>query len=211
MNAKAKLFFSFVFVASLALHGCGFSITQSIDTGDSGKFEDVEAGKPNERTIIINNEIPRIKAGQGSLAIPIDGITVDRTEEKARSLFPARSSLAISTNCKSLCKSALDEGLVLQADCDTICTQGLLSTTGWLGPKSDNACSKQSKQASDEYRYEFTLDENAVVTSVSPPSLKLTEKSIALINSGSYGICLRVLSPIDAEITIKKLSITAGL
>ncbi len=67
-------------------------------------------------------------------------------------------------------------------------------------------------ETGEEYGpFDVTLDENNVPVAIDPDHVDLTQTTVDLINGGEFSLCLEIVSPIDATITIERLTLNLGL
>ncbi len=70
----------------------------------------------------------------------------------------------------------------------------------------DTVCS-----GGDEYGpFTVDLDDDNVPTGIDPESFDLRKNTVTLMNSGNFTVCLEVVSPIDATVTIDKIEFTVS-
>jgi hypothetical protein len=85
----------------------------------------------------------------------------------------------------------------------------VLIVTAWI---DDVAALETVCEAGEEYGpFEVTLDENYVPVAIDPDHVNLSQTTVDLINGGEFSLCLEILSPIDATITIERLTLNLGL
>lgn len=86
---------------------------------------------------------------------------------------------------------------------------GILEITVWIAPADDvdTVC-----DTGEQYGpFSVTLDENNVPVSVDPSEVTLTQNTLDLLNSGSFSLCIEVISPVDGTVTINSLTFNFGL
>ncbi len=84
-----------------------------------------------------------------------------------------------------------------------------LEITVWIasGDEVDTVCDAGEKYGP----FSVTLDENNVPVSVDPSEVTLTQNTLDLLNSGSFSLCIEVISPVDGTVTIGSLTFNFGL
>lgn len=164
---------------------------------DLGQF-DVQAGVPQQKSGTVNVGEFSVEAGSGNIEIPLDTITVSSGNGGGKLLLPQQQTSACSEACTG---AGVDS-----ATCDQVCTQSELLITVWIGEDVGNVC-----VAGDEYQATVALDDNGNPTSISVSPSQLTSSTIALLNSGSFAICVEVLSPISGQVFIDELTFNLGL
>lgn len=81
---------------------------------------------------------------------------------------------------------------------------GTLEITVWIasGDEVDTVC-----ETGEQYGpFDVTLDENNVPISVAPSEVTLSQNTLDLLNSGSFSLCIEVISPVDGTVTISSLT-----
>ena len=83
-----------------------------------------------------------------------------------------------------------------------------LEVTVWIAPADQQATVCDT---GEQYGpFDVTLDANYVPTAISPASVTLTATTIGLLNAGGFSLCLELISPIDATVTIASMTFNLG-
>ncbi len=86
---------------------------------------------------------------------------------------------------------------------------GTLSITAWIAPvdELDTVC-----ETGEQYGpFSVTLDENYLPTAISPEEFALSSTTIDLLNGGEFSLCIELISPIDASISVGTLTLNLGV
>jgi hypothetical protein len=170
-----------------------------------GSEFDAQAGVPTQKTVQFSPEDLPFDVGGGTIELGADMISVMPAETAA-----SKSSLAYQDGGQvSVCLDACALAGVDATTCSNVCESGELAITIWAGPVEDIVADCES---GDEYRFRVTLDEESqpVTVTVSPSSLQPATR--ALLNSGAdIGLCIEVISPIDATVLIDTLTLRLSL
>jgi len=59
--------------------------------------------------------------------------------------------------------------------------------------------------------FEAQLDSDGNATSVSVTPESVTVATLALLNSGSFGACVEVISPVDGTVIVSEVTFNVGL
>ena len=162
--------------------GVGGGTSAEVDVSfdlDGGLGEfEVQAGQVVEKRGNGSFTLIGLTAGSGSIGIDVSDITVTPTDATGE-----KGTLTQQAN------SILEISGFLEASdlIDTVCEQPIERL---YGP------------------YLVTLDENFVPVSVDPATVDLRDDTIALLNEGEFTICIRVLSPVDATVSIASFGFT---
>lgn len=149
--------------------------------GAIGTFA-VAAGEPTEAKGTIQGSADAPNIGSGRLQLDVSAISFE----------PA----AVPDGGGKLLAAAQDGGgtltvsvAIADADAvDTVCEDG------------------------DQYGpFTITLNAESEVESISPSSVDLKASTIALLNGGSFSVCLEVTSDVDGTLTIESLTVNVGL
>jgi hypothetical protein len=162
-----------------------------------GQF-DVAAGVPTQKTDTVQVGEFEVTPGSGDIEIPLDGITVNTANGGAKVRLTQQQTGVCSTACLA---AGVDS-----ATCEEVCSQNRLLITVWIGDDQNTVCDD-----GDEYEAVVQLDDNGDPTSVSISPSQLTQNTIDLLNSGSFAICVEVISPVTGEILIDELVFNLGL
>lgn len=207
MRRKSILLFSTVLSLALTLTACDAinNLIPPVDVGlDSalGQFA-VEAGSQKEaRGTVTLSEIPE-QVASGTLELRADAISVTTgaTGEKG-------TTTEQTVNCNDVCQT---EGFVDAATCASICDNNTLLVTVHIAEPGaiETVCLQEPR---DTYGpFSISLDDDANVLSVSPSTVNLTDNTIDLFRSGSFAACVKVISPVDGEVSIDSLRFRVGL
>jgi hypothetical protein len=82
---------------------------------------------------------------------------------------------------------------------------GVLTVTVWIAPldAEETVC-----DTGEQYGpYAVTLDESNVPVAIDPSTVELTDTTLDLLTLGQFSICIEVVSPIDATVTIQRFQI----
>lgn len=168
-------------------------------SGGLASFQ-VDAGTPAESTGTASFDSP-IAIGRGTIELDPSVITLTPAGSGSGKVV-ANNQQAVQ-DCQDACAAA---GLPA-ADCNTICQDQTLRVTVWLDtPANSTTVCDSGTQFGP---FDVTLENNAP-TAVSPSSVNIAP-ALALLNSGSFSICIEVISPIAGTVTIGGLTFNVGL
>jgi hypothetical protein len=122
----------------------------------------------------------------------------------------SKSSLAYQDGAQtSACLDACGLAGVDATTCSNVCESGELAITIWVGSVEDIAADCKS---GDEYRFRVTLDEDSQPVSVTASPSSLQPATRTLLNAGTdIGLCIEVISPIDATVLIDSFTLRLSL
>lgn len=185
----------------LSIWGCA-QILPTIEVPlELGLSIPVEAGVPSTQTINFDYE-PEAQAGRGTIEIPPASITL---QEAANGGGKVRlTTYQTVEDCTTACLAAG----VPTATCETVCANNHLLVTAWIGTTADIAANCED---GEQHVFDVTLDDDGVPTSVSVTPSSLSDTSIGLINSGTFSVCIEVISPIDGTVILDELILNLGL
>jgi hypothetical protein len=84
-----------------------------------------------------------------------------------------------------------------------------LQVTVWVGSLNEAATVCET---GDQYGpFIVTLNANLVPTAVSPSNVTLTQATLDALNSGQFGLCIEIVSPVTGVVTISSLTFNLGL
>ncbi len=85
---------------------------------------------------------------------------------------------------------------------------GTLDITVWIASADEVATVCDT---GEQYGpFSVALDANNVPISISPSTFNLTDSTLDLLNSGSFSLCIEVISPVDGTVTINSLTFNFG-
>jgi len=85
----------------------------------------------------------------------------------------------------------------------------VLTVTVWVASQDELATVCES---GEQYGpFEVTLDADFVPTAIAPSRVTLSANTIVLLNSEAFSLCIEVVSPINATVTIATLTFNLGL
>jgi len=172
-------------------------------SGGLASFQ-VEGGTPAKSTGTASFDNGGINIGRGNIELDPSVITITPT--------PAGSGKRSSTTAQDTepiqsCQDACGVAGLAAADCTKICQDQTLRVTLWLdtAENSSTVCDNGTQFGP----FDVTLV-NGVPTTVSPSTVNI-QGVLGLLNSGSFSICIEVISPIAGTVTIGGLTFNVGL
>ena len=205
MRSKSGMILaSLTVVGLLNISGCTpltFPIPFDLLGANLGTF-DVQAGDPVRVSGSLNfDNTTGIEVGGGNLEISPDAISITPTQTGSGKYAATAQEVAT-------CLDACNLAGVDAATCSDVCENNQLRVTVWVGTADAiaEACAN-----GDEYVFDVTLDDNGQATFVSVSPSEMTQATIDLFNSGAFGICIEVISPIDGTILIDTLTANVSL
>ena len=190
----------------LQIAGCAQilpTIPITLDLGDAGIAEfDVLAGVPEQAKANFEGDAPGIQAGRGTIEIDPASIQLVPAEGGGGKIRPANQQ-AIE-DCMDACLVAgVDE-----ATCTDVCDENMLRVTVSVGTAAEIEADCAN---GDVYEFDVELNDEGVPTSVTATPGTLTQDTIDLVNSGTFSICVEVISPIDGTVLIDEVVLNLGL
>ena len=165
---------------------------------------DVSAGTPTEAKASFTGFDATVTIGRGSLELDPSVISVGTANGGA-----GKSILATLQQDAAACAAACSAAGVADATCTSVCTDGELIVTAWIGPADEvgTVC-----DTGDQYGpYMVSLDDGGQGVSVTPSSITITENTRSLLNGGSFSLCVEAISPIDGTVFINSIIMNVGL
>lgn len=203
-NKFGMIFASLTVVGMLQVGGCSpltFPISFDLVGANLGTFG-VQAGEPETVSGALTfDNTTGIEVGSGDLEISPESISITPTPTGSGKFAPTAQEV---NNCLDACNLAGVDAAV----CSDVCENNQLRVTVWIGTSDAIAAGCEN---GDEYVFDVTLDDNGQATSVSVTPAQMTQATIDLFNSGAFGICVEVISPIDGTIVIDTLTANVGL
>ncbi len=195
---------SLTVVGMLQVGGCTpvtFPILFDLVGVNLGTF-DVTAGDP-ERVSggLTFDNTTGIEIGSGNLEISPESISVTPAQTGSGKFAPTAQEIGT-------CLDACNLAGVDAATCSDVCENNELRVTVWIGTTEAIA---EDCENGDAYVFDVTLDDSGQATSVSVSPSQMTQDTIDLFNSGTFGVCVEVISPIDGTIVIDTLTANVGL
>lgn len=198
-------------VVTWAFSGCNVSSLIPIppvelDLAAAGASEfQADAGTPVRKTVQFSAVEAPVDFSGGSIAIDPDAISVTPSDTTGGKLAVRLQPADDLPTCLEAC----DFAGVDATTCSNVCENGELAITVWVGSRENIIAECED---GDEYRFRVTLDEESrpVSVSVSPSSFQPNTR--ALLNAGSdIGLCIQVVSPVDATVLIDSLTLNLRL
>lgn len=211
MSGKRTALLLSAFVGSLQVGGCApltFEVPVAL-TGGSGSF-DVQAGVPAQKSGSFVFNPGSFDAGSGSLALSADDVKITPASSGSGKVISTAQQVV---TCMDACIAADVDG----DTCDQVCNSSTLQVTIRIASvdNAERVCEEGTADADiprDTYGpYLLELDENGEVVSVTPSSIAFGELTVSLLNEGEFTVCIDIISPIDASITIQNLVFNVGL
>ena len=203
-NKFGMIFASFAVVGMLQVGGCTpltFPIAFDLVGVNLGTFS-VQAGEPETVSGALTfDNTTGIEVGSGDLEISPESISITPAGTGSGKFAPTAQQV-------ETCLDACNLAGVDAAACTDVCENNQLRVTVWIGTADAIATACEN---GDEYVFDVTLDDNGQATSVSVTPDQMTQATIDLFNSGVFGICVEVISPIDGTIVIDTLTANVGL
>jgi len=172
----------------------------SLTNAGVGSF-DVTAGTPLSAKANFTFALDQ-RGGSGRLSIDPADISVNPANTGGAKVLPL--NLQEQNACADACATAGVDATI----CNQVCVEGDLRVTINLGTQ---AAIGEDCTAGDEYVFDVTLDENGNATSVAVSPASMTQQTIDLLNTGMFGACVEVISPIDGTVIVDTLTFNVGL
>ncbi len=163
----------------------------------------VTAGTPTQEKVSFTGFDATVTIGRGSLELDPSVISVGPGGGAGKSILATLQQDAEA--CAAACSAA---GLA-DATCESVCTEGELIVTAWIGSSGelDTVC-----DTGDQYGpYTVTLDDSGQGVSVTPSSVTITDNTRDLLNGGSFSLCVEAISPTDGTVFIDSVIMNVGL
>lgn len=193
-----------VFSLSFALvPGCApitIPVPVSLTNAGVGEF-DVTAGVPTNLKANFSFSLER-SGGSGRLSIDPANVSIQAANTTGGKVT------ALNLQEQNACSEACGGAGVETDICDQVCVEGQLRITVNLGSQ---AAITADCAAGDTYVFDVVLDANGNATSISVSPDSMTQETIDLLNSGSFGACVEVLSPVDGTVIVDSLTFNVGL
>ncbi len=203
-NKFGMIFAGLTVVGMLQVSGCTpitFPIPFDLVGANLGTFG-VQAGEPERVSGALTfDNTTGIEVGSGDLEISPESISVTPAQTGSGKFAPTAQQVE---TCLDACNLAGVDAAV----CSDVCENNQLRVTVWIGTAETIAAACEN---GDEYVFDVTLNDDGQATSVSVAPSQMTQGTIDLFNSGAFGICVEVISPIDGTILIDTLTANVGL
>gem|GEM_PF-6199507 len=193
----------FVSTILSVLPGCSaitIPVPVSLTEAGVGSF-DVMAGVPANAKANFSFTLEQ-RGGSGRLSIDPANVSIQPTNTATGKVS------ALTFQEQNACLDACSSAGVAADTCDTVCTQGELLVTIWIGSQDAIAADCAS---GDQFVFYVVLDASGNATSVSVAPTSLPQSTLDLLNGGSFGACVEVLSPIDGTVVVDTLTFNVGL
>lgn len=183
-------------VAACQLAGCNISaLIPPVELHVNTDF-DVQAGVPSQKTVQFSAMDFPVDFSGGTIDLDPSMITVTPSDASG-----SKSSLAHQDGVgESACLDVCGLAGVDATTCSNVCSSGELAITIWVGSPEDIVADCGN---GDEYQFRVTLDGESQPVSVTATPSSLLPATRALMNAGSQiAMCIEVISPIDASVSI---------
>lgn len=210
MFGSAKKFMGLCCVVLLPLVGCAIvnqfipPFPLDLEGAQAATFQ-AKAGTPVRNLARFGGVEAPIVIGGGAMTLSLDSISISPDDTSgAKRLLQAQTG-----GDPNVCLDACAAATVDSDTCSTVCESGRLVVDVWVGPFEaiEAECT-----SGDNYRFTITLDENGQPTAVSVSPEVLQPSTLDLFNNGGeIGVCIELLSPIDATITLAEVILTFQL
>ncbi len=211
MSGSGKKFVGLCCVVLLPMAGCAIvnqfipPFPLDLEGAQAATFQ-AKAGTPVRNLARFGGVVDApIAIGGGAMTLSLDSITIspDNTSGGKR-LLQAQTG-----GDPNVCLDACAAATVDSATCSTVCESGMLVIDIWVGPFE---AIQADCTSGDNYRFTITLDENGQPTAVTVSPDALQAGTLDLLNNGGeIGVCIELLSPIDATITLAEVILTFQL
>ncbi|RME38207.1 MAG: hypothetical protein D6788_07930 [Planctomycetota bacterium] len=168
----------------------------------AGTFS-AKAGEPVRNVARFSGVQIPVNLGGGGFTLPLDALQItpgDGTGNKRLVSGQASGSL-----CLDACTAAGVDGDV----CSLVCQDGTLVIHVWVGPADAIEADCESGVL---YTFEVTLDASGQPTGVTVTPDSFEPETLALLTGGEeIGICIELIAPFDATITLGSITLNFRL
>jgi hypothetical protein len=187
----------------LLVSGCApitIPVPVSLTDAGVGEFE-VQAGVPKNARANFSFTLGR-SGGSGSLSIDPANVSVQTANTTGGKVS------ALTLQEQNVCLNACLLADVDAATCGEVCTDGELRVTIYIGTQEGI---QADCEAGDMFVFEVELDADGNATSILVTPDSVSQDLLDLLNTGSFGACVEVISPVDGTVRVDSLTFNVGL